>query len=251
MYQFQIQVPNKKAPIQLSKPKNQIANKTITQDTRVDKKTLPQPKFRSIFDLQWGRSELLREPIQAKKEVNAHNHTSTTSQCIQRSPDGDKNKTSLSTEHLNVVGEDHIQSSKRRKDEKEYAKIYSGSSNYWVEHQFLERPLTPDEKRQREENPSLFRDTRKSADSFKLQFFQALNFLESNAQILTKFEKLTELHKKGNDQGQFRDNFVQLLMDELEKAEYWIDVLAWQVLDLHSGKYDVELEGEEKKILGI
>ncbi len=52
---------------------------------------------------------------------------------------------SLTTKCLNVVGEDHNESSRRRKEEKIYCAIFSGSPNYWMEEEFTVLDQKPEE----------------------------------------------------------------------------------------------------------
>ncbi len=138
----QIQVPKIKTPIQLSKPKQQTID---TRNIRADNNTPPKAvKFRSIFKQLYGS-------LEAHQKVNSQN--ADTVQCMLRANEGARPKvppptqenperqeieTPLVKDRLNVVGERHSESNanNRREYEKEYSQIYTGSNNYWEEHEF-------------------------------------------------------------------------------------------------------------------
>ncbi len=180
----------------------------------------------------------------------------------------------LKTDQLNVVGENHDESGERRKEEKIYAAIFSGSPNYWLEHEFRFREQEPHEEVQSQEN-----DKRPFADPTHLGFFDHIRRVYRSAKNIfsgspNQMKKLDEeVQPQENDKRQFADppdlrffDRIWLLyslakditkditisktenMDLLKAGLELIDYLLNNpIYSLDSGKYRFELEQEEKK----
>ncbi len=115
---FHAQVPKKTAPIQLLKPKPQTIGITVIQEIKPTQEIKPAKQgFQSICQALWGNSNT-----------------------VQLTKDGDEiedeNQTLLVEDCLNVVGEYHSQSNKRREQEKRYCRAHTKSLNYWLENEF-------------------------------------------------------------------------------------------------------------------
>ncbi|MBK6265110.1 DUF4157 domain-containing protein [Marivirga sp. S37H4] len=126
-------------------------------------------------------------------------------------------QTKLIPNKLNVVGENHTESDKLRKDEQNFGKDVLGSKNYWTEAQF---------RMGKEPMISFFTDSREIADPFELRILHSLNFLKSQIQkddtYMTAVEWKNQLTiycsnlKEGSDGNEL----------DKERKKYYTNVLA-------------------------
>ena len=137
----------------------------------------------------------------------------------------------LSKKHLNVVGEDHTISDKIRKEEKIYAAIFSGSSNYWKEDEFRVQDQKPGERGQLQKD-----DKRSFADPGDLKFFHSI------WTVYNAGKKIDSSKTEGTDLSRnmyyFRNGII-----------YTNNLYAW-LKEFDSGKYGLE-KGEKEKFLSL
>ncbi|WP_340202087.1 DUF4157 domain-containing protein [Ascidiimonas sp. W6] len=120
-------------------------------------------QFKMDNDILLSKSSLVSRTPSAKK------YTQLKSNVIQLA-------TPLSTNRLNVVGENHPQTKARLAREKQYTAAHAGSANYWTESRFRDRAF------------SFWRDylsdMRATADPFEVRFNNSQQFLAENAVII-------------------------------------------------------------------
>ncbi len=150
----------------------------------------------------------------------------------------------LKKDHFNVVGEEHDKSGQRRDEEQQYAKCHSGSDKFYLENDLREEPLTDYEKRQKKEDPSSFRDTRKPADSYRLQLFGIVKDMQEHIKSLFLLAAQAQTSTEPN-QGDFLDEFVNSFMLELTAAfDYLILALTQRIEDFDQNQ--TEFREEER-----
>ncbi len=162
-------------------------------------------------------------------KVVQHDDVST----VQRMPNGaEAIQTPLKEDCLNVVGENHKESGARRVDEKNYTVSHIGLSNYWQEHEFRERSLTEEEKKEKMTKKSSYVDKRKMADPFKLRFLHWIKLIEENAAEIAKFSPLN-----------WKIYFIKKLINQIDLIQtLWSHL---QLLKLNV--FDAEFEKNEKE----
>ncbi len=188
----------------------------------------------------------------ANKKVNSHDDASTTIQRMLSGAEG--TKTFLKTDQLNVVGENHKESDSRRTEEEEYAKRYSGSSNYWQEHQFRVLDRTYWEKFHSVISSLNFflpkslsySDKRPFADTFKERFLQHVAIAEESniyeiLEDIVKIQQVAELEKQSLKKSLTEWHF-RLTDSDKYISEVWI-----LIEKLKSDQDGFELTEEEKK----
>ncbi len=224
---YQIQISKKKAPILLPKLPIQTM---ATQQVKVIQEKPAKENFKSIFSPLWGSSDTLQR---------MNNGTEA----------GDNDEIPLVKGRLNVVGEDHDESNKnnRREKEKEYSKLHTNSDNYWKEEEFREQPRHFEELITTEN----YLETRKFGDPYKLRFFYMLKNLESDSKmmrIITKSLNNLYLMKgltKAKNFSKFWQNNLDL-MDGLGHDVFLFQEIWIMLNELKLNKLDFEFTEAEK-----
>ncbi len=189
-------------PIQLLKPKDQTISITETSERKPAK-----PEFRSIFNLSWGNSDTVQ---------------------LMMDSGASRIQTPLVTDHLNVVGEDHIQSQGRREQEKKYCRDHSKSSQYWRESKF-------------KDSDGKFGDPIKDRIHFGLTGlqFQAQYIIKDAFFILTNYDRMSNNDEKKSSWGR--------LMKKLIQSRSLLQGI-WELMkDLELGKVDADFKGKEQE----
>ncbi len=174
-------------------------------------------------------------------EVNPQHNVST---IVQRMPNGsqvgDKNKADLVKDRLNVVGEHHYESGKRRQQEKEYVTTRIGSSHYWEEFEFRVQPK------------SIWERFKRSPDTKKRPFADplTLRFLEWEKSIEINFETINRNIATNFPNGfRIKANFfdIKTVISPLEEQEKSIGQILIILGNLASGKDGGNLKVDERK----
>ncbi len=226
-----------------------------TQEIRAGKKTDWRPEFRSISKQLPEASGFLGNSIQTQEtkstsEVVPHNYAFNTVQRIGSDTEvaTQADKTPLVKDRLNVVGEDHIESGReiRRRCEKSYTAQYSGSSSYWLEHEFRVRGKTFSEKVRSRFHGS---DKRPTADPFKLRFLQKMVLIEQygipnllgSFEIINRAKQIGESERKTltEELTKYFDALIEDMTGDIYASLRWLEQLS-------QGKDGFELSQEDK-----
>ncbi len=166
-----------------------------------------------------------------------------TIQRMEGAETSDRDRKGLVTDRLNVVGESHSESDLRRTEEKEYTTEYSGTSDYWIENEFLARDKNFWEKvRSLKFFPKRFSysERRPTADPFKLRFLQMIKIIDEN--VVTKILETSQEIVKGTEapsSNQF-DDVIKFSNKYIDNSYYLLNALS-------NGEDGLDLSQREKE----